>query len=53
MSIEVGSRRQLPAWIEDVAKQVEASTKDRRLPMAVFHQNGKKYRDALVVLRLS
>jgi hypothetical protein len=34
-------------------KQAEASTKDGQLPIAVLHQDGKKYWDALVMIRLS
>ena len=53
LSIEVKNRRHLPAWIEDAMKQAEACTKEGQVPIAVFHQNGKKYRDALVLMRLS
>jgi hypothetical protein len=53
LSIEVKSRRRLPAWIEDAMKQAEACAKEGQLPIAVFHQDGKKYREALVVVRLS
>lgn len=53
LSIEVKSRRRLPAWIEDAMKQAEACAKEGQLPIAVFHQDGTKYRDALVVIRLS
>ena len=51
-SIEVKSRRKLPAWLEDAMRQAEASAKDGQLPIAVLHQDGRKYRDSLVVLRL-
>jgi hypothetical protein len=34
-------------------KQAEACAKEGQLPIAVFHQDGTKYRDALVVIRLS
>jgi hypothetical protein len=34
-------------------KQAEACAKEGQLPIAVFHQDGKKYREALVVVRLS
>ena len=53
LSIEVKNRRRLPAWIEDAMKQAELCTEDGKLPVAVFHQDGKKYRDALVMIRLS
>ena len=52
LSIEVKSRRKLPAWLEDAMRQAETSAKDGQLPVAVLHQDGRKYRDSLVVLRL-
>ena len=51
-SIEVKSRRKLPAWLEDAMSQAEASAKNGQLPVAVLHQDGRKYRDSFVVLRL-
>jgi hypothetical protein len=53
LSIEVKSRRKLPAWIEDAMKQAEVSAKDGQLPVAVLHQDGRKYWDAFVLIRLS
>ncbi len=53
LSIEVKSRRRLPAWIEDALRQAEASAEDGQLPVVVLHQDGKKYRDALIMCRLS
>jgi hypothetical protein len=52
LSIEVKSRRRLPAWLENAVSQAEASAKPPQLPVAVLHQDGNRYRDALVVLRL-
>ncbi len=52
LSIEVKSRRKLPAWIEDAMKQAEASAKDGQLPVAVLHQDARRYAESLVVLRL-
>jgi len=37
LSIEVKSRRKLPAWIEDAMKQAEASAKHGQLPVTVLH----------------
>jgi len=48
----VKSRRKLPAWIEDAMRQAEASAKNGQLPVVVLHQDGGKYRDSFVVLRL-
>jgi hypothetical protein len=53
LSIEVKSRKSIPAWLEEALRQAEASAKDEQLPVAVLHQNGRRYRDALVVLRVS
>lgn len=52
LSIEVKSRKTLPAWLLDALEQAQAATDDRRLPVAVLHQDRKPYRDALVVVRL-
>lgn len=52
LSIEVKSRRSLPSWLEEAMNQAEASAKDGQLPVAVLHQDGQRYADSLVVLRL-
>ena len=52
LSIEVKSRKKLPAWLEDAMSQAEACAKNGQLPVAVLHQDGHKYRDSFVVLRL-
>ena len=51
-SIEVKSRKTIPAWLEDAMRQAEASVKDGRLPVAVLHQDHTPYAESLVVLRL-
>jgi hypothetical protein len=51
-SIEVKSRKKIPAWLEDALLQAEASAKNGRLPMVVLHQDGQRYTGSLVVLRL-
>jgi hypothetical protein len=53
LSIEVKSRQRLPAWIEDAMKQAETCRKEGQFPIAVLHQDGTKYKDALVMIRLS
>jgi hypothetical protein len=53
LSIEVKSRKTLPAWLLDALAQARAATKDGRVPVAVLHQDRKQYRDALVVMRLA
>lgn len=52
LSIEVKSRRRLPAWIENAVSQAEVAAEPPQLPVAVLHQDGRRYQDALVVLRL-
>jgi hypothetical protein len=51
-SIEVKSRKTIPAWLEDAMRQAEASVKDGRLPVVVLHQDRTPYAESLVVLRL-
>lgn len=52
LSIEVKSRKSLPAWLLDALEQAQAASEDGRLPVAVLHQDRQPYRDALVVVRL-
>jgi hypothetical protein len=52
-SIEVKSRKTLPAWLLDALAQARAATKDGRAPVTVLHQDRQQYRDALVVMRLA
>ncbi len=52
LSIEVKSRKTLPAWLLDALEQAQAASEDGRLPVAILHQDRKPYRDALVVVRL-
>jgi hypothetical protein len=52
LSVEVKSRKKIPAWLEDALRQAEMSAKKGRLPIAVLHQDGQRYPDSLVVLRL-
>ena len=52
LSIEVKSRKKIPAWLEDALRQAEASVKNGRLPVVVLHQDGQRYTASLVVLRL-
>lgn len=52
LSIEVKTRKSLPVWLEDALRQAEASSGAGQTPVAVLHQHGQRYRDALVVMRL-
>ena len=55
LSVEVKSRYQLPRWLEDALRQAELSAGDPlegRLPVVVLHEDRRRYRDGLVVMRL-
>lgn len=53
LSIEVKSRKSIPAWVENAIEQAEVASRDGKTPAVVLHQDEQKYTDALVVLRLS
>jgi hypothetical protein len=50
LSVEVKSGKCLPAWIENAMRQAEAASKNGEQPVAVLHQDGKRYTEALVVI---
>ncbi len=52
LSIEVKSRKRVPAWLTGAMEQAKASSRDGRLPVAVLHQKGKPYAGALCAMRL-
>ena len=52
LAVEVKHRKRLPAWILHALAQAEAGA-DGRLPLAVLHERGQRYDDALVIMRLS
>ncbi len=52
LSIEVKNRKRLPAWIENAMKQAEACAQEGQLPLVVLHQDGQRYQDALLIMRL-
>ncbi len=52
LSLEVKSRRSVPAWLLEALEQATASSRDGRLPVAVLHAAGCQYADALCVIRL-
>jgi hypothetical protein len=53
LSIEVKSRKALPAWLLGALKQAQAASKNGRVPAVVLHQDHKPYTESLVLLRLS
>ena len=52
IACEVKSRGQLPQWLTEAIEQAEQHAGER-LPLAVLHQAGDRYMDALVVVRMS
>lgn len=54
LSLEVKSRKSIPAWLTEALAQATASTAkgSGKLPVAVIHQQGKSYSDSLCVIRL-
>lgn len=53
LSVEVKHRKTLPAWLQDTLDQARRNAAPGKLAIAVLHQAGRRYDDALVVLRLS
>ena len=53
LSIEVKHRQDVPAWLLEAMAQAEAASRDGRVPVAVLHEGGRPYDDALCVLRLA
>lgn len=52
LSLEVKYRQSVPAWLTDALEQATASSTNGKLPVAVLHQQGRPYADALCVMRL-
>lgn len=52
LSLEVKSRKSVPAWLTEAMDQATASSRDGRLPVSVIHVQGEPYKDALCVIRL-
>jgi hypothetical protein len=52
LSIEVKSRKALPAWLLGALSQAQAASKNGKVPVVVLHQDRAPYAESLVVLRL-
>jgi hypothetical protein len=53
LSIEVKSRKSLPAWLLKALNQAQAASKDgKKMPVVVLHQDHAPYAHSLVVLKL-
>jgi len=53
LSVEVKSRKTLPAWLLGAMSQARAAATEHQLPVAVLHQEGARHGSDLVVMRLS
>jgi hypothetical protein len=53
LSVEIKSRKSLPAWLLGALDQAQAAAEDRKVPVVVLHQDRAPYEESLVVLRLS
>ena len=53
LSIEVKHRASIPQWLCEAIEQAQASATPAQIPIAVIHQHGKPYADALVVMTLA
>ena len=52
LSIEVKSRKALPAWLLGALNQAQAASKNGKVPVGVLHQDRAPYAESLVMLRL-
>ena len=52
LSIEVKSRKTLPAWLLKAVNQAQAASLDGKTPVVVLHKDRTPYAQALVVLKL-
>ena len=52
LSIEVKSRKALPAWLLGALNQAQAASKNGKVSVVVLHQDRAPYAESLVVLRL-
>lgn len=52
LAVEVKARRSLPAWLKHAVSQAVGAAGPTWLGIAVLHEHGERYDDALVVMRL-
>ena len=52
LSIEVKSRKVLPAWLLGALSQAQAASKNGKVPVVVLHQDRAPYAESLVMVRL-
>ncbi len=52
LSIEVKSRKTLPAWLHTAMSQAVAAIRGVQLPVVILHQTGARHDDDIVCVRL-
>ncbi len=52
LSIEVKTRKSLPAWLHDALAQSEHNAQPGTLPIVVLHQIGDRYDDDIVMMSM-
>jgi len=52
LSVEVKSRKSLPAWLKDAVSQARAAATEYQLPVAILHQAVARHANDLVVMTL-
>jgi len=52
LSIEVKTRRSLPAWLHEALAQAERNAQLGTLPVVVLHQVGTRYDDDMIVMSM-
>lgn len=50
--IEAKHRKRLPRWLLEAVEQAERAKRSGQMAIAVLHQHGQRYDQALVVMRL-
>ena len=51
--VEVKERATLPAWLKAaIGQAVTAAAGSEKIPLAILHEGGQPYREALVLMRL-
>ena len=53
LSVEVKTRKRLPAWLLNALAQARAGCAERRLPIVILHQLGQRHDDDLALMRLA
>jgi hypothetical protein len=53
LSVECKARKRLPDWLHEGMRQAVAATRGDQTPIVILHEAGRRYRDALCLVRLS